>query len=203
MGACLGFLQSHRSSTVFLCSLCNPKVYDVRLQDALGGNELLISTQPVEQTNVTVPSTSRSVYQRVAIYSKSELCVATTPAVLTLQGATLDFTVSALSMTDLDLDQGEIGGDLKWEVPRTIGPVVKFSLYLGESAARQCFIKPNCKSQTERVASSSASSEALRRWERIVSSSRISAHRPRPSPSMRDSSWASTQLDWVPSAGSF
>ena len=110
-------------------------VYDVRLQDASGGSELVISTQPVEQTNVTVASTLRGVYQRVAIYSQSKLCVATTPAVLTLEGATLDFTVSTLSMTDLDLDQGEIGGDLKWEVPRTIGPVVKYSLYLAQSAA--------------------------------------------------------------------
>ncbi|CAE7799958.1 unnamed protein product [Symbiodinium sp. CCMP2456] len=81
--------------------------YHTELQDAFGNSPLSVATTPVTASlSIAVPSMPRSIYERLAIYSQSALCRSTLPSVLTIQGATLDFTVADLILIDKDLDEG-------------------------------------------------------------------------------------------------
>ncbi|CAE7361726.1 unnamed protein product [Symbiodinium microadriaticum] len=81
--------------------------YHTELQDAFGNSPLSLATTPVTASlSIAVPSMPRSIYERLAIYSQSALCRSTLPSILTIQGATLDFTVADLFLIDKDLDEG-------------------------------------------------------------------------------------------------
>ncbi|CAE7213789.1 unnamed protein product, partial [Symbiodinium pilosum] len=102
--------------------------------DDIGTNRSQIEQDVPYGTNMllTPPETPRNAYTRFVVYTKSTLVEQTTPTAHSL------FDTSALARNldflDIDVDRGELAGNLTWDPPSDELHVVRYNVYLSENA---------------------------------------------------------------------
>ncbi|CAE6912196.1 unnamed protein product [Symbiodinium natans] len=105
--------------------------------DDIGTNRSQIEQDVPFGTNMllTPAETPRNAYTRFVVYTKSTLVEQTTPTAHSL------FDTSALArdldFLDIDVDRGEVAGNLTWEPPSDEFHVIRYNVYLSENAYGQ------------------------------------------------------------------
>ncbi|CAE7790257.1 unnamed protein product, partial [Symbiodinium sp. CCMP2456] len=102
--------------------------------DDIGTNRSQIEQDVPFGTNMllTPAETPRNAYTRFVVYTKSVLAEQTTPTAHSL------FDTSALPQNldflDIDVDRGELAGNLTWDPPTDEFHVIRYNVYLSENA---------------------------------------------------------------------
>ncbi|CAE7214213.1 unnamed protein product [Symbiodinium sp. CCMP2592] len=93
------------------------------------GSQVAVGTNQVSFTEVDVLETQT----HIGAYTKSSLAEQSTPVSIVL----FDSYISAgnISFTDVDVDEGQIGGNLSWAEPADISQVTGYRIYLGTGAS--------------------------------------------------------------------
>lgn len=102
-----------------------------------GAARSLLATLTVGSANserqVPVPmETAMSSYTTIAVYATSTLGDQSTPATVEINDT--EATVSAVSFSDVDLDPGQIGGEVLWSPPDDVQHVTFYKVHFASSA---------------------------------------------------------------------
>eukprot|EP00435_Cladocopium_sp_Y103_P019251 s1118_g4.t1 len=91
---------------------------------------------PFGVNTFAVPSgTYRDSHSHFVVFSRSALAEATTPSFLSFASAAINASVKEINLTDDDLDDGDIGGELVWQLPSILGRIVGYHIYVAEDTS--------------------------------------------------------------------
>ncbi|CAL1130808.1 unnamed protein product [Cladocopium goreaui] len=102
-------------------------------EDAQGSNRSLVDVVPVGVHDVFIPAeTPLASFTHLTVFARSSLVEQTTPMSLPIVDSVA--SVSEVNFTDLDLDSGDLGGTLVWNLPTNdLELVDSYSVYFATS----------------------------------------------------------------------
>jgi len=98
-----------------------------------GAGKTLIAYVPGPSTSAAqiASETLQGVHTHILVFTGSSLGYQTTPSSIAINDTSA--SVSNMSFVDLDLDQGELGGELMWNPSADESLVISYSVYLAQS----------------------------------------------------------------------
>ncbi|CAK9005928.1 unnamed protein product [Durusdinium trenchii] len=97
------------------------------------GSSQYVGTAPVGTNQLLVPdSTAAGAFTHLLVYVRSSFAEQTTPSSLEFYDASA--TVGSVAFTDLDLDAGELGGNITWQEQGDVAIVSQYVLYMANAS---------------------------------------------------------------------